>query len=439
MSGGRRISAVAVLALALATGSVLAFLLIASGEVRAVEFYGADIIIAYHSALLTGLLALPLAAALVLRGGGRAYTHALALCLVSLALGMLLLLLIFVPSLEDSGLLKPVLLSSLLLIPAALLLGTGAFLRFAVLFPRPLSVAEVRRLGSVRAGDSLGRLDRLVARLVRSRAHSSPPAGWLDRLIRPFPQRLQRVARLEVVTDGGRLVTEPRLLWGTVAALAAVPALLALLLEVLPERAGISIPPDHPVVWAGALLVFLVLIAIPTGLLLGIALLRLGYGLAPEADRRRMRWIVETVNMVVWGAVAMAPFVLLLALGVRSPIIELAPSLIVLLMPVIVVTGLAVAVFYDGALDPSLVVRKSTMYGLFGFGLAFLFGVVEELVTEYVATALGLPDGSGTLVASGAIAVIVGVFHGRLRRVADRVMPGRSPTAQAHRPVDADG
>lgn len=399
------------------------------------------------SGLAAAAIASAVAAALVVRGGRKRSAHALALALASATFSALVFLSVFTPWSTDSILLWPV---TLLLAGdiwwVFLLLAAAGFLRFSVLFPRPLTTEDLGRMGKVDAGDSMSRWDRWLKRLwaqlfERRRNGPTERSGtrlihrWTDRL----PEPLRRWARQPVMVDAGRVLTEPRRFWTGVAIMAAIPPAVGLALELVAALEGGPLLVDHPANAVGLLVVIiwgcLVVMAAP---MLGVAVLRLGHGLAGEADRRRMRWIVESLNAAVWVLMALAPFIVLRMLGVENPVPRYLPALFGGVLPLIVVTGFAVAIFYDGALEPRLVVRKSTLYGLFGFGLAFLFAITEELVTNHMTAQLGLPDGSGTLVASGVIAVVFGAFHGRFNRKVQGWLDEEGPTPDKDRRTEPD-
>jgi hypothetical protein len=375
------------------------------------------------SGLAAAVIASAVAVALVVRGGRRRSAHALALALASATFAALAFLSVLSPWSTDSIPVWPV-----TLVFAGdiwwvfLLLAAAGFLRFSVLFPRPLTAGELGRIGQVDAGDSMSRWDRWLRRawaglLGRDRIQRERSrTRFIDRLSDRLPAPLRRWARQPVVVDAGRLLTEPRRFWTGVTIMAAIPPAVGLALEVVAALEGGPLLIGHPANVVGLLVLIIWGLVVMAAPMLGVAALRLGHGLAREADRRRMRWIVESLNAAVWTLMALAPFMVLRMLGVDNPVPRYLPAVFGGILPLVVVAGFAVAVFYDGALEPRLVIRKSTLYGLFGFGLAFLFAVTEELVTNHLSASMGLPDGTGTLVASGVIAVVFGAFHGRFNR-----------------------
>lgn len=441
LRGWRRVaSTVVVLVLLAVAAAILVLLFAARGDVETgpTQPLGPGFGVFYHCGMLAGAVSCVIAGAIVLRGAGRAYSHALALSLAAGTVAALLILSIFISSGDDAAPAYRLLAAALPVAPPLLVVAVGGFLRFAVLFPRPLTPQEIGRLSQVKPGDSLDRMDRVAAR-VGGRlvpGGSKAAASLLERVPRP----VRRVAQLDVVPDSGRLLTEPKRLWSLVAVVAAAPALLWAGLEWLPDSLGVSLSSSAPPAWVGIGLYVLLLALIGLGLLLGAAVLRTGYALADTADRRRMRWIVEGLNSAVWVSVAIAPFWLLTAAGVDNPVVDLFPALFMGIVPLIVLTGFALAVFYDGALEPALVVRKSNLYGLFGLGVAFGFALLEELITEHLTARLGLPDGTGALAASGIVAVVFGSLFRRFsRKVDDYVSSTASePAAQLPEPAIDD-
>ena len=387
----------------------------------------------FWATLVTTTLSIVLAVALALRGGRRRSSQALALAVAAATYGALSLVSVMVPWRDHPA--GELLMDAWIPVPAILTIGVGAFIRFAVLFPRRLTAGELALFGRVEADDSLGRgarfFDRVVGQLFgpgtdpdpdsdadRERAHKD----WLvDVLLRRLPPGFRRVAATPVIPEAGTLLANPRRLWTAIGALAVVPYGLWFVEARVLEWFGVDLAPDDPLAWALWTLVFVwFFVTLLGGPLLAVGVLRLGYGLGTPAERRRMRWIVESLNAAAWLLIAGGGVTAASLLGIDNPLIEHLDVLAFGIIPLVIVTGFAVAVFYDGALEPRLVVRKSTLYGLFGFGLAFLFAITEETVTNHMTAQLGLPDGTGTLVASGVIAVVFGVFHGRFNRKVQR-------------------
>ena len=71
------------------------------------------------------------------------------------------------------------------------------------------------------------------------------------------------------------------------------------------------------------------------------------------------------------------------------------------------------AVLHDGALDASLVIKKTTLAAGAGLCLVFLFAGLEEVLTGWALDRVGLPAGIGSFVAAGIVAVIAVLWRSR--------------------------
>ena len=96
----------------------------------------------------------------------------------------------------------------------------------------------------------------------------------------------------------------------------------------------------------------------------------------------------------------------------------------------ILVLCLAVAIFYRGAIDPALVIRKSTLYGALGVIFIVLFAGIENLIEETVEQRLGLPGMAGSLIAAGGVALALIPLHNKFRKLLDRYVLKGELTAE---------
>jgi hypothetical protein len=244
-------------------------------------------------------------------------------------------------------------------VPVAVLFGLAALLRFSVLFPRPLTPADLpgraRRLlldGRVAWGGAVGWV-ALVAAL-----------AWVDTLV---------------------MARHPRaapLLW------MVVPATIALMLATLA---------------------------------VAVANLRLGYALADAEGRRRIFWIVEgflagTGIVVVASAVKLATMVG--GSGAGAGWYPLAGFAALFVM----VVCLGIAMFGAGAIDPALVVRRTALVGAVGVAMIFLFAGVEQAVQQYVGEWLGWSDRLGGIVTGGIVALSVDPVKRQVEALAARIL-----------------
>lgn len=92
---------------------------------------------------------------------------------------------------------------------------------------------------------------------------------------------------------------------------------------------------------------------------------------------------------------------------------------------------LAMAVFYRGAIDPRLVLRRTAVYS-FAVGLAvFLFAMFENYAAEVTADLLGIREGLLEAAAGAALALMLKPLHDGLTRVVEGTLPSTEPPAES--------
>jgi hypothetical protein len=140
------------------------------------------------------------------------------------------------------------------------------------------------------------------------------------------------------------------------------------------------------------------------------------YRSADAEGRRRLLWLAQ--GMVAFAMVAALQVALVVLTRVTPLRIPLAAWEYWLRLAALVagLAFLAVAVFYRGALDPALVLRRTAVYGIVGLGLVFVFTAVEDLTSSWLAERLGLGETAGSWLAGGVVALIVGSLHDALGR-----------------------
>jgi len=146
-------------------------------------------------------------------------------------------------------------------------------------------------------------------------------------------------------------------------------------------------------------------------------------------DRAKIDWIYSA--MLVGGmAVLVVPPLWWAALIFLIPILEArqvaAPGPALFMGPFVFalqlfvlsfVAALALSVFYRGAVDPRLAVRRISLFGLLGIVVAFLFVLVERAVAVKVVAWLGLPAESGPVLAGAVIAATFSPIRVRVEKV----------------------
>lgn len=155
-------------------------------------------------------------------------------------------------------------------------------------------------------------------------------------------------------------------------------------------------------------------------LILGMVLLAIanfvkGYRLADEESRRPVLWLLVGV---VGSAFLVLASALLLALDIVLPaslgLLSRYSPLIVLFSPLFMVICVAVAILHSGAVDPRLALRRSTINGIASTAGLLVFAGLENTLSSWVESRLGLPGSLGSLLAG---AVSAGVFLPVQRRL----------------------
>lgn len=260
-------------------------------------------------------------------------------------------------------------------------LALAAFLRFSVLFPRPLAPADLELAGL---------------------------APWRTRLL-----------------DAG-------VVWSGAV-------LLSLFSFALAGFAGGDVGAAAPVAFrlAGFILLLGLMVGFLWGVLQGVRHLRIRYRTVKGGDRRRILWVVQGFFLAMWaifiGLAALLPAAVAV-IGGRGWIWPVLPVLAIAVAPLVIVLFLAVAIFYDGAIDPGLVIRRTALYGAFGVVLTFLFEGVESLTSSVIAGRLGIPEGWAGWIAAGTVALVFGFARNRLNGPLERIVAPLTPTV-----VEADG
>jgi hypothetical protein len=174
---------------------------------------------------------------------------------------------------------------------------------------------------------------------------------------------------------------------------------------------------------------------IVAALLISVGNVRLGYRAADLAGRRRMFWVMEGF-LLMGGVIALATVVRIarLLVGAPSPQSGLwfaAPALLAFFL---LLVCLIIAMFFSGALDPTLALQRTAVYGVVGIALVFLFTAVESAVHEHVKAWLGLSDSNSGILVGGVVALSVEPLKHRISRLSDRILArfGVAPKQPKH-------
>jgi hypothetical protein len=159
-------------------------------------------------------------------------------------------------------------------------------------------------------------------------------------------------------------------------------------------------------------------------LLVGFAFTWTSFRLADARQMRRLLWVaLAAVITALWVTLAVslglvAGFSHLEVIKTAAPIVAAtyAPF-----TAAINLTGVALAIFYHGALDLRPVINKTTAYSLMFITLTVLFAGVEEAVQSLLTARLGIANGIGSWIGAGVVAVAFGPIHSKIDTTLKRV------------------
>ncbi len=353
---------------------------------------------------ITQLAAGTAATLLVMRSGAQTAARALALALAAYWVGTRPLIAL--------GLSEPV---ANAIRVVAHWIALGALLRFIALFPRSMpSAVPIDPAARPAAFDRFRiMMTWLFAKLfTRGRAVRSAEAHfWLD-----------------------RLTLDPRIVWPLIFVIGLATLLYA--------RVGNGDGPGWLQVIRALVFIGLVIQA--------LRLIRLRYRSAEsDDDSKRLLWLVNGVYLVLLIPFVLVAGLIVFAIAVAATggiagntnevkwIVQSASyntGILVARLPTILLTAFLIfAVFYKGALDPNLTIRKTTLYGALAIMAMVVFAGFEYLISNQISGFLKLSDGTSNVLAGVLAAAAIAPVRGRVKQTTDglfdRLLPAREPGA----------
>ncbi|HET7321741.1 MAG TPA: hypothetical protein VFI96_04530 [Longimicrobiaceae bacterium] len=253
-------------------------------------------------------------------------------------------------------------------------------LRFSVLFPRPLAQSGIRAHGALR-----------LAR------------GWLA-----APSHLAAACALPAVL----IVVVPLVL---------VPLLRGIL--------GLQVEPST---------IFKIILVAVVVFVLAAASMNLwtSFVTADPLGRRRVVWVLEGV-LAAAVIIALATAFRLVEVVVRGTVAVTVWYLLAFFTALLVlVLCLAIAMFFTGAFDPRLAVRRTAVVGAVALVMIFLFAGAEQLMQDEISRWLGLSDHVGGVLTGGIVALSFEPVKKRVDRVVDRLLGGMTAAGAAEAPLE---
>ena len=155
-----------------------------------------------------------------------------------------------------------------------------------------------------------------------------------------------------------------------------------------------------------------------------------------DAERRRLYWVLQglvaaSAVAAVASAVRLAELFGLWAIPVASWYV-----LTVIAGLDLAVLFLAVAMFYEGAFDPALAIRRTALAGVVATVMVFVFVGAEQLLEETLRRWTGVSDRLGGIVTGGVVAFSFEPVKRRVERVVERGLArlGVAPAGDGARP-----
>lgn len=156
------------------------------------------------------------------------------------------------------------------------------------------------------------------------------------------------------------------------------------------------------------------------------------YRQASQGDRPRILWMAQGTLLAI--SIPMYGFLLVRVSSWSALPFNLggAEPIAYALGPVTLVLCWTIAVFLHGAMDPALVIRRSTMIGAMSLLLIFLFAGVESLISDQVSPRIGLPQSFSSAIAGGIVALAFVPLNKGLKKLADRYLPTAGGSIASH-------
>ena len=166
------------------------------------------------------------------------------------------------------------------------------------------------------------------------------------------------------------------------------------------------------------------------------------YHLGSDQSRRRIEWIylyLFTLSSILFLTIFVGMLTnITSSLGLidKAVIWELqlingmiALGIICWLIPIGFLVCLGLSIFYRGAIDPNLLIRKSTIYTIIALVMTVVFISVEGAVTSQAVVRLGLPSQSGAILAGTITALVFGPVRNRVEAKANQFVEYMLPAS----------
>lgn len=157
------------------------------------------------------------------------------------------------------------------------------------------------------------------------------------------------------------------------------------------------------------------------------------YHLGSDQSRRRIEWIylflftMVPIMLLTMFIGSLTDIIYVFGWVEKAQIWDLqvingmiAFGIISWLIPIGFLVCLGLSIFYRGAIDPNLLIRKSTLYTIIALVMTVVFIAVEGAVSSQAVVHLGLPSQSGAVLAGTITALVFGPVRNRVETKANQ-------------------
>jgi hypothetical protein len=146
-----------------------------------------------------------------------------------------------------------------------------------------------------------------------------------------------------------------------------------------------------------------------------LGFMRINYLRSSPGERQKIYWILQGILLILLSVVG--------NLGFRAFELPVPASILFALGQLALVTCVAFAVFYNGAVDSGLVLQRTAWVSLTSGVMVVLFITLETVTGEVLVGALGLGGGAAPIIAGIVTALTFHVVQDAVKSVVHKLVP----------------
>lgn len=163
----------------------------------------------------------------------------------------------------------------------------------------------------------------------------------------------------------------------------------------------------------------------------------IGYARGDESQRRTIRWMLASIYLAVviyfaGSFMFLAMFAFGFVLGAGDFFAFLLVNLFIWLLPgawFLLLLAIAASIFLRGAVEPTLILKRSMLYGIIAVFMTMVFVTLESLLQSEALARFDLSDQFTVVLTGTAVALVVGPLRSRIEKAITRVVDGLLPPA----------